>query len=300
MTYLYRGADLKRLNTVEFPNGEIPANTFPVWYGDFTDEELAESRNAHGLYKYADRIIRRDDVPVTGGLSESVSAAVKFTKSTKPPGAVLFINRNRMSEDVTPIQYNAEWFDNHPGAIAHVSTLNKGEFRVGDEIYGLMSENDNGWYINRWGREGVESRATSSTYTSEQELVSFADGVSLGDSVDAIATYGGTTGVSPYKLYEYVKEIGPYRSSLGSLIPYDDGGEIIRKDDYRELAEAAHSAMLEFMQYQPDTYYIVAVTSMNDVRGGPISDDTFQFAYDGSRFIEDPDTAEARMLRGVR
>lgn len=299
MSRLYRGSDIKGLNQNEFKRGRIEGESYPVWYSSATEDELRESRNAHGIWKYEDEIERREDVYVTGGLTDLLGPAVNFSTTLGgAPGAVIILDRDKVQSEIERIEYDLEWFDAHPGVMAHVSTLYNGEFRANGELYSMMSENDNGWVFYEYGRDRVESRATSPTYQGEREFFTFAESIELGGAVDAVATYGGTTGVSTSTLANYLKEVGMYQDRLGRFVPYDDDKDVIYNEDYRGLAEAVHEAMLDLMEYRPTDYYIVAVDSMNDVGNDPeIERDNFRFVYDGQRFITDYD--EVPVLMGV-
>lgn len=294
MAHYYRGADLKRLNSVELTQKRVPGGDFPVWYAAMTDEQIREGWQAQGIYNLEHVIERRETASVVGGFTDNLPAAIKFSKSTSPPGAVLFLKRDRLSPSVGKIEYTEEYFDAHPGVMAHVSTLNDGELRVNGELFALLSENDNGWFIREWGRDRVKSRISSPTFQGEDEFVACADEVRLDGAIDKIATYGGTTGVSPYTLYQYAKEISGYRDKLGTLVNRDVEDGVISNDDYRSQAELVYDSATEMLQWDDVDYHVVAVDSMNDVRQDDrrITPENFRFVYNGASFIEDYERAQ--------
>lgn len=289
MAYYYRGADLKRLNSVELTQRRVPGNDFPVYYASMTDEQIREGWNAQGVHNLDHVIDRETTESIVGGFTPNLPAAIKFSKSTTPPGAVLFLDRDKLNPPVERIEYDTEWFDEHPGMMAHVSTLNNGELRVNGKLYALLSENDNGWFIREWGRDRIESRATSPTFQGEDEFAARAESVNLDGAISYIATYGGTEGVSPYTLYQYAKEISGYTDRLGTLVDRDGDGESVGTDDYRAQAKLVYDSMTEMLQWRDSAYHVVAVDSMNDVsqKDGRVTPENFRFIYNGGAFIEE-------------
>lgn len=282
----YRGADLKSLNQNEFLSGAINGGQTLVVNAEMTPEELAENWQAQALYNIEDAITDREEVWVTGGLTDTLPAAVKFTKQIFPPGIVLHMDESRIPESVDPIQYDADWFDAHPGALAHVSTLHDGELHVNGEIRGLLRVDDDKAVISEWGRDRVESQATMSTYTSEREMVAFTDTIPLGDAVNSMATYLGTTGVSPYTIYNALSESPGYRSSLGTIKNRETREVAASDGEYREQAALLYDELTPAIQYEDAPFYLVAVESRNDVQAedGRITPENFRFVYNGRGF----------------
>lgn len=284
----YRGADINSLNADEFRDNTIDGHYVHVTEVDFPPDVRRENWQAQGVYNFEQYVTDSRDVPITGGLTDNLPAAIKFTKSADPPGVVLFLDSSKIIGEVTAIEYDIEWFDNNPGALAHVDTLNDGELREGGEIIGMLDSKDGNWYVREYGRDRAENTASRSTYESESEAIAFTDEIGLDGSIRNLATYAGTTGVSPYTLYNYANNITSYMSGLARLQNRDLDPQRIDAEDYRTQAEVVYDAMVDIIQYPTEDYHIVAVESMNDVHEeeGRVTPENFRFVYNGRDFDE--------------
>lgn len=288
MARLYRGSDIRSLNSNEFLTGKIKGSRYEVIEVDFPDTLTVDDFKYQSIESWDTYITRRMEVPITGGLSDDLPAAIKFTKHISPPGAVLHIDSAEVAGQIRKIQYNPEWFDNNPGALAEVSTLWDGELREDGRIIALLRVDPSKTVISEPRRSQVESEATSNTYSSEHEYLAFADDIDISGSIKAIVLYLGTTGTSPYTIRHALTELPGYYSSMGTVLDNETRDVIAGPDDYRKHAEALYTEMKELIDHDAPLY-LVAVESRNDVRGddGRISPDNFRFVYNGRGFDTD-------------
>ena len=295
----YRGADLRSLNQNEFRDDAIQGEAIPVYKASLPETESAEDYQNQDIENIAPFIEQRDSVSITGGLTGKLSAAIKFTKRTFPPGLVLVMDETNIPAEVERVEYTPEWFDAHPGVLAHVTTLHDGELRSDGDITALVSARDDQTVISEPRRTEIENEATASRYASEEEMVAFAPEVWLDSSVTDMAAYLGTSGVSPYTIPHALAESPNYRSSLGTIKDLDTREVVAQEDEYRKQAEALYDEMMDYIEYRDVPFHIVAVESRNDVgtNAGYIERDNFRFVYDGSSFSTNYDRHSA--LLGV-
>lgn len=286
---LYRGSDIRMLNTNELLDQTVDGAKIPIIEVDFPDGESVEDYSYQYVSNFEEHITRRYNVGVTGGLTDSVPAATKFTKTRYPPGLVLYIDENVLPADVVEVQYDVEWFDANPGALAHVTTLHDGEIRSGGEIIGFLKEKENGLIVNEARDSQIESEATASRVTTERELVAFDSEIYLGDSVRRAAMFRGTTGVSPYKLLASISEMPGYRTGSGGVKDLDGGGYVAGVEDYREQAKILYDGVLDLVDFDRNELFLVAIDDFNgmDSSNAQIQYDNFRFVYNGTGFDDD-------------
>jgi hypothetical protein len=285
----YRGADVRSLNSNEFARGRITGEPIDVAYAEMGEQALTENWQAQGIHNLSEYITEYATVDITGGLTETLSAAIKFTDVGDYPGVVLHIDESRISTPITPIEYDPGWFDRNPGVLGHVITLGDGEIHVNDRILGLTDAREGNTIIYNWGRGRVENEATANRYATESEVVAFANEIDLGSSVRSMAAYLGTTGVSPYTVTNALTILPGYRSSIGTIKNTQTGAVVGGPEDYRAHAEALYEAMVEAIEYDTARFYIVGLESRNDVRNGDerIDHDNFRWVYNGREFDTD-------------
>lgn len=284
----YRGADIKSLNADEFRNNAIDGNMVPVVEVDFPDGvEVSDFRN-QTIDNIEEYIVSRDEVPITGGLTDNLPAAIKFTKQRFPPGIVLHMDETNVAADVESIQYDPDWFDAHPGVLAHVTTLHDGELREDGRITALLDVRDDKTVLFETRRSEIENEGTASRVTTEREVVAFGEEIWLDDSITAMVMYRGTTGTSPYTLATSLYEAPGYRSKLGRVYDVEERKVVAGSEDYRKQAELLYEEVTPLIQYD-GPLFIVAVESHNDIRSEDqrIEPDNFRFVYNGTGFDTD-------------
>jgi len=170
--YTYRGTHLGLANKAEFVTGRVEPTSALI-----LDMELPENRTV-GAYEvkdalgYPEFINSQRTVKVTGGFTDRLGPAVSFSKNRHPPGVVLLLRRSKLPPSLTPVEYNFEWFNRHPGALAHVGTIFDGEVRVDGTLSALLSKTGDKYIIKEANDRYLRSEATSSIYTEEREEVS--------------------------------------------------------------------------------------------------------------------------------
>lgn len=296
----YRGADLRSLNSNEFLNRQIDGNTHPVIEVNFPDGESVEDYKLQDIENFADHITRRGEVAITGGLTDTLPAAIKFTKQTFPPGLVLHMDETNIPDDVEAIQYDPDWFDAHPGVLAHVTTLRDGELRQDGDIIGLLDVRGGKTIVGEYRRSEIENEGTASRYTTEREVIAYDDAIYIDRSVASMAMYLGTTGTSPYTIKNALKEAPGYRSSLGTIKNTETREVVAGPEEYRKQAEALWDVVRPLIDYDEAPLYLVAVESRNDVRAenGRISPDNFRFVYNDKTGFDDDYARNSHLLGG--
>jgi len=282
----YRGSDIRSLNSDEFLNNAIDGSAYPVVDVDFPEDESVADYKYQDTSNFLRYIEDSREVAITGGLTDTLPAAIKFTQQAFPPGLVLIMDETNIPADVEPIDYSIDWFDAHPGVLAHVTTLRDGELREDGRISALMGVDGESMTVDEWRRSEIENEATASRYTTEREVVAFGDEIWLDDSVTSMAMYLGTTGVSPYTIKNALKEVPGYRSSLGTIKNADTREVVAGAEEYRKQAEALYDVIEPLIDFGGAPMYLVAVDSHNDVRAkdGRIEPDNFRFVYNGRGF----------------
>jgi hypothetical protein len=267
---------------------------------DFPEGESVEKYKLQDVEKFGDFIERRENVPITGGLTDTLPGAVKFTKSDYPPGLVLHIDPDEVRSRLEPIQYDIDWFDANPGVLAHVTTLRDGELREDGRISALLDVKDDKITVDEYRRAEVKNEATASRYTTEREVIAFDDEIHLDGSIKAMAVYLGTSGTSPYTLARTLDLAPKYTNALGTVKNRKTGEVIGQSDDYEALAAELYDDLGDFIDYDDAPLYIVAVKSRNDVRAehGRITPENFRFVYNGRSFDRDY-TRNSRLLGGA-
>lgn len=285
----YRGSDIRALNSNEFLDGQVDGNRYPVIWVDFPEGVEAGDFKYQDISNLDEFVKRRERVAVTGGLTDTLPASIKFTKRGFPPGAVLHIDESNVATDIEPIDYSPEWFDSNPGVLAHVTTLRDGELRESGRIIGLLDVKDDKVTVGEHRRGEIENEATANRYTTERESVAFEDSIDISGAVTAVAMYLGTTGVSPHTIKNALKDSPGHRSKLGTIIDTETREVVAAQDDYRAQAEALYDVVRPIIDYDEAPFYIVAVESRNDVRAedGRITPENFRFVYNGRSFDTD-------------
>jgi len=286
---LYRGGDLRLLNDGALDDGRIASNDFPVVYADPPPNPDRQNRFAQAISTVEEYITRRETVSVAGGVTSTLPAAIKFTKNVGPPGVVLHLDESVVGPQVTGIEYTLEWFDNHPGVLAHTDTLSDGEYRVDGEILSMLDVQDDKTVFHQYGRDRVESRATSPTYQDEMEMVSTDGPIDVSGAITAIAVYLGTEGTSGYTIRNNLKSLSAFDARFGSIKDAETGEVVAGSDDYRAQAEVLYEELPDLLASTPAPLYLVAVDSRNDIQAddGRITPENFRFVYNGRGFDTD-------------
>lgn len=282
----YRGAGIKELNADEFVNNAIDGEDIPVIDVALPDGESVSDYRYQALSNIDQFITNRRTVQITGGLTDRVTAAIKFTKDAYPPGMVLILDPTNIPADTEMVQYDPEWFDAHPGVLAHVSTLYDGEAREDGDIVAFLDQREDKTVISESRRSEIEREGTASRVTSEREYVAFGSEIWLDDAVTNLVIYRGTTGTSPYTLARSLFEAPTYRSRLGDVYDIEESKIVASNDDYESQAKILYEEAEKLIQYDTNRLHIVAVDSMNDIRSddGRIEPGNFRFVYNGRGF----------------
>lgn len=294
----YRGADPQTLNR-DLSRGKIRGERIRVIEVDFPETVSIDDFQYQDISNLEEYVTDDRRVGVTGGLTTNLPAAVKFTGHVYPPGVVAVIDPSDVSPRVEPIEYDLDWFNDNPGVLAHVTTLRNAELREDGEIVALLDEKEDKTTVDEYRQRSIENEATARRYTTEEEVVTFDDKLPLSGSVDALVSYLGTTGTSPYTIHHTLTECPLYRNFLGSVEDARSREVVAEKDDYRKQAKLLYDQMVKMLpEYIP--YYIVAVDSRNDVRerDGRITPENFRWVYNGHGFDEDWGR-NSRLLGGV-
>lgn len=285
----YRGADLRSLNSNEFLDRTIDGERVPVYEVDFPEGVTVEDYKNQSVHNFGEYITSSEEVAITGGLTDNLPAAIKFTKQVSPPGLVLLMDETNIPSRVESIQYDPDWFDRNPGVLAHVTDLHDGELREGGQIVGLLSVREDKTVLSEYRRREIVNNATANRYTTEREVVAFDDDIYIDHAVQSMAMYLGTTGVSPYTILHSLTEMPGYRSKLGDVFDIENREVVARNEEYRKQAELLYEEVRPLIDYDEAPFYLVAVESRNDVRSGDgrIEPDNFRFVYNGREFDTD-------------
>lgn len=282
----YRGADIPSLNQTELTDGVVRGDGVTVIDVDFPEGESASDYKYQDVSSFERYITDRREVPVTGGMTDNLPAAIKFTKERWPPGLVLFLDGPTVGAQVKPIEYDTGWFNDRPGVLAHVTTLRDGELREDGRITALLRVDETKTTVDEWRDSEVQNEATASRYTTESEAVAEAESVDISGAVQNMVMYRGTTGTSPYTLATALFESETYQSSLGDIRRIEDRTRVAGSEEYRKQAELLYDEVGSMIQGNTNRLYLVAVDRMNEVsaRNRRIQPDNFRFVYNGRVF----------------
>lgn len=221
---------------------------------------------------------------VTGGLTSTLGAAIRF--SNPPIPMVFYLKERGLNGTPTPINYSYDWFDSHPGGLDWVYGESvSGEVRTLSEgLMGLTTETETGPEVWEWGRDDLQR--TAMTYEDESELLVFSDHIDISPCCDGVAiilqgTRNPQTAIAGFD---------GYHAGFGS-----DGQDVSRWSDERIL-ETIHAKVREESAQPIDTLWTINLTStlMESMR--EIPPEIFDYAYDGSRMIEEYDEVPQWLL----
>lgn len=284
----YRGAEIKELNQDEFMDNTIDGEEIQVIEVDFPDGVGLDEYKLQEIHNFARFISDSERVDITGGLTDRLTAAIKFTQQTFPPGVVLIMDETNIPASVEEVEYDPDWFDAHPGVLARVTTLRDGEVREDGKIIGFLDGREDKTIVGEHRRSEVEAEATANRYVTEREMVAFTDEIWLDDAITSLAIYRGTSGTSPYTLTASLSESPLYRTGISGVKEIETRKRVADLDDYRTQAELLYDEIPPLLQYDADNLFLVAVEDMNDVssRNDRIQPDNFEFVYNGRGFDE--------------
>lgn len=300
MTF-YRGTDIETFNQEAFAENAILGEYHPIIEVDLPDGVRIGDYKYQDSANFEDFIVDKREVAITGGLTDRFTSATKFTKTTFPPGLVLKMDETNIPADVEAIEYDIDWFDAHPGVLAHVTTLRDGEIREDGRITALArADSIEEVMVDEWRREEIQNEATANRYTTEREVVAFGEEIWLDDSVTAMVMVLGTTGTSPYQIRHSLGESPSYRTSLGRVKDAETRDVVAGEDEYKKQAELLYDEVDDLIAFDEAPLYLVAVESRNDIRSedGRIDPENFRFVYNGRSFDEDYSRNSA-LLGGV-
>lgn len=295
--YLYRGTTLSTANQSEFRQNAIDGRVIDVWQGELTDEEMESVDFAQGMWREPFDDFERYDIPVTGGLTDTLGTAVHFSttdlgSATAPMPVVIYLDTSKIQSEIHKVRYDPEWFDQHPGVLAWVDTLSSGEVFVNGRLEGLVDLNmDERPVLQHWPRKQVEARATSPTYSDENEVVAIAGEIDLDGAAEATAQVffdSPASTTSPESALRY---------QPGYTTGFSMDEEDISGWSDRERCAELHDIWLSRSQYAPDQFYTILLDDRSLTSGDErVEREDFIFAYDGQTFHEDPSAIPSFLL----
>lgn len=283
---LYRGRRLPELNQDEFQDNTIDGNTYRIVRVRMTTDQIDQMETGFTLDALPGILQGVDTVHVTGGLSENVGTAVHFSGGADVTNLqlplILALDPDRIVGDVVRVDYTYDWFNAHPGALAHVDTTAKGEIRVNGDLWGLLREGNRAVFVSLWGQDQVMERAEFMQFSEEEERIAFAREIPLD------ASFLGSASVYDAK---------PASSFSPTQVASSVLDERALQADQEDLVPRLHQAVLNQSRMDVTPYWTLLVDPFPRKRDDGIPRSAVEGAYDGEQF-RSPD-AVPRVLLGT-
>lgn len=280
--YLYRGNETGAF-VEELEDGTIYGQHHDIHRGELASvPDDARGRRLDSLDWVS---IERDSVPVTGGVTDALAQTKRFSGGENY-AMVLDASALPFEE----IQYDYDWFNDHPGAYDHVLANAAGEIRLTGpgrppqgQLYGAAEKearlNEPDYLqVREWGtRTQLPAMSSRSRFADEAEWVAFQESVSIGHAIEGVVAF---------------------KRPLGVRVLYSEGRDLIPKDvdDFEDVLPEVYEQLREPLP--PWTTFYLLVADVNDRApfGGWYADDIEAVYRDDGRV--DPENIPPR-FRGV-
>jgi hypothetical protein len=285
---IYRGAAVDKLAEGEFETEEVRGHNQHVVHMDMDEKYVMQDHRAKAVESLPGEILRREEVPITGGFTHNLGNAIHFGTGAQQLSGVLFLNEHNIREDLSTIEYTYDYFNDHPGVLSWVDTLSDGELRVGGDLIALLDQSvaTNQYTIQKY-RDQLDHYVQTPTYAEEAELFANALRVDISDAVVALGSYYETDGVSGNRPKDVLDALDGYSTrSFGNGMYI---GDLDMEEKFIHLWDETHKRL-------PDPSIEVTLVAIEDHHEVGKSDtgigrENFEFVYDGKDFIYDYDLA---------
>lgn len=306
--FVFRGQTVEGLNNSEFKNNAIDGVEVNIWIADTAsiakrygfgpseiefdklstpareeiindlnttngDEVLLDSMYEEGL------IARQIKQSVTGGLTTKLGAANQFASE---PGLVLFIERNRIPNKLTDVDYDKDFINQYPeiaGAADNGSNMIMFP-RVNDDY--TLGDFDYQYDVRipeksiDWGRNPLSGFFRLDT---EREVFAHSPQIDLDESLFAVCNY-----MSELRM----KEI--FSSSLSS--PFKDRFSASAEElTQREMVKRIHEEVESMMDRHKDRLVTCITDGPLEINNSKVGPFDLVMLYDGDDFTLDYDEA---------
>lgn len=216
VTHIYRGNDLPEL-IEEADSGVVEGGTHRVWT---SEQDIVVPSDVEGREMQEISFVESTEVPVTGGFSDSLAQTHNFNGAANT-SLVL----NSAGVGVSPIEYDYNYYNQHPGVYAHVRSSISAELRqmtnrgdnaplgdlVGFTNTGPRSARDTTMVetVDRVELDGndLPGTSTNSLIAQESEWVSESKTVDIGGAIEGFVTINEPVGIRV--AYAKGKDINP-------------------------------------------------------------------------------------------
>lgn len=279
---LYRGGGINDLNQNELHTNTVTGVEYDCWWSSdpTTEDEVTDymMRNPEDVIDVAEH----RKVPITGGFSHNLGTSIHFSQVGGDVGAVIFLDRSQIPEELTEIKYDLEWADEHPGTMAHIDQLLTGEIRAEDSEKLIAAVDDD--VIMDWGRDRIRPKMESFAGSDEAELVHFGSMVDINPGIVGIGAYYHDTNARGGNFRSVLADLDGYTRTRS----YRDDVQSVEYMNDKEVVEALHGEISSRMRERGNQLVTVIYDDARGVdkneRGIPR--DEFRYAYDGNRFLK--------------
>jgi hypothetical protein len=283
MTTLYRGEPLPRLNNHELDDGSIQPQSARIHeYTDTTVEEMVDGRSHSHMLG-----VDVDDLPgemthytaeFTPGFTPNLGTGVFFSHYNMEDPGLVFAFDSEAIPGVQPIEYEIDWFHDHPGLLARVDTLSDGEIRLDGELLAVTDEGE----VWQWGDR--LSEALRGTYKDEGEWFTEETHIPVTTGLAAVTSYVGTNSATSGALDTHLSYFEDYNYGWGGT-----GDVNVDYMDRREKVESYHDEVSREMGMLGDELVVVLLEDQGRIskEDGSLRE-KFLLAYDGVEFYDTP------------
>lgn len=183
--YLYRGIERGEPAEVTLGEQRIVGEEFLMVSGSVEDpHKTVPKRTDVGRIGWTTGI-ENTTAAAVGGVTDHFPATKRFRGSG---GLVVVIDRAALSTRFEPIEYDYDWFDARPGALAWVLTTIDAEIRLdGRGLWGLADLTPSGTYVvEHWTPDDLPATTPHSAFVKEQEWVAQTDEVDLSGAIEGV------------------------------------------------------------------------------------------------------------------
>lgn len=285
--YLYRGTDLRAAASNELAELErlgeqqvaykmtLDPEPPSVDEIDFIPPEttLTELQWQRGIFR--GKPVGRTEYSVVGGFTDGIGAALDFASGIP---LVIYLDADRITPRLEPIQYTHEWFSDHPGVYSHVQQgIHVAELH--DTNVGLFAEvrTRNTPVVRYTPAHSIVDMLEN--FSREMEYVAYADRVDLSSALRDVTVF-----LTPrFDARWALAQIPPYRLGDSNNM----GVDVTDWPRQRAVGTLAQKAA-DMLGYGYEDITIVATKTAIASRATVIAPHEVEYVYVDGELTEDP------------